>query len=120
MNSILLYLAALFILILLALLMKKRKEKTEAENLPQIVKKVDVYELRKGWHIKEAKHIYRLYSGQLLTWADGSESMQDIYGPEDNLRHNREGWEFLGGGNLAWARKIAKHYRIPVPTEVTE
>lgn len=120
MRAILPYLAALFMLILLALFMKRDKEKTEDENLPQIVKKVDVYELRKGWHIKEAKYIYRLYSGQLLTWGDGHESMQNTYGPDDFFRHNGEGWEFIGGGNLSWAKRQAKHYGIDVHTEATE
>lgn len=120
MKVILLYLAALFILILPALFMKRRKEKTELKNLPNIVKKVDVYELRKGWYNHEAKYIYRLYSGQLIVWSDGQETMNTSMEQGERLYHDDEGWRSVSDGDLAWARKIAKHYGIDVPTKATE
>jgi hypothetical protein len=67
--------------------------------------KIGTKELRMHWDDNNAKYYYFLYEYTFVHISCGD---------------YRDRWRCVANGGLAWAKKTAKHYDIPLPTQVTE
>lgn len=75
----------------------------------------DKVELRKLWHIPEAKYIWALYLGyeqETCELVDGEPNWDNIVKTEEGFT-NPQGYV----GDEEWAARTAEHFKIEMPTE---
>jgi len=90
------------------------------QNFPQAPKNIrsrmtSELELRKLWHIPEAKYIWALYIGyeqETCELVDGEPNWDNIIKTEKGF-NNPQGYV----GDEEWAKKTAEHFGIEFPTE---
>lgn len=90
------------------------------QNFPQPPKNIrsrtnGKLELRKLWHIPEAKYIWALYIGY-------EQETCEMVGDEpdwDKITTHEEGFQNPQGyvGDEEWGKKTAEHFKIDFPTE---
>jgi len=86
---------------------------SKKDKKPQrdIVDTKKVYKVVKEWNDSKAEFRYRLYVGEEILWSDGMKTMS-LFSNQGTRYVNNEGWAFVDDGDKAWARRIAKHYKI--------
>lgn len=92
----------------------RKKEEPPEEEKSVVVNSELVYKLEKIWRTKEADYRYYLSEAEMLEWDDGTKRIQNMYLPDDMLRHGTDGWMGIASGDAKWAKKTAAHYGIEI------
>jgi hypothetical protein len=92
--------------------------RSKQDPSPKIIGSEIVYKLVREWADEPGRYIYVLKSGEHYDWSDGidrglSRFYYQVYGKSPDA----EGWIKKASGDLAWAQRIAEHYKINLPEE---
>jgi hypothetical protein len=85
------------------------------DDSPRPIDRMTIYKLFKRWDSEEAKYYYELRKATKAVNYDGTSYIESSPYSWDEL--SKEGWRRVSDGDLAWAKKNARHHDITLPTK---